>query len=55
MKCLIVDDLEENLLALGALLQGPSIELLRAQSGRQALELLLEHDVALALVDVQMP
>jgi two-component system sensor histidine kinase/response regulator len=55
MKCLIVDDLEENLLALGALLQGPNIELLRAQSGRQALELLLEHDVALALVDVQMP
>ena len=55
MKCLIVDDLEENLLALGALLKGPNVELLRAQSGRQALELLLEHDVALALVDVQMP
>src|SRR5215207_7194389 len=55
MKCLIVDDLEENLLALGALLQGPNVELLRAQSGRQALELLLEYDVALALVDVQMP
>src|SRR5215216_2956434 len=55
MKCLIVDDLEENLLALGALLQGPNVELLRAQSGRQALELLLEHDVAVALVDVQMP
>jgi len=29
--------------------------LLRARSGREALELLLVHDVALALLDVQMP
>jgi two-component system, sensor histidine kinase and response regulator len=55
MKCLIVDDLEENLLALGALLQGPQVQVLQARSGRAALELLLEHDVAVALVDVQMP
>jgi signal transduction histidine kinase len=52
---LIVDDLEENLLALGALLKRPDLEVLKARSGSEALELLLEHDVALALVDVQMP
>jgi two-component system sensor histidine kinase/response regulator len=82
VKCLLVDDLEENLLALSALLQrqgashatpgqcrgdcpGPAlsgqmpaqeaVEILTARSGREALELLLVHDVALALLDVQMP
>ena len=55
MKCLLVDDLEENLLALSALLRAPGVEILKAKSGREALELLLEHDVAVALVDVQMP
>ena len=55
-KCLIVDDVEENLVALQALLQRDGLEILQAQSGPQALELLLHHsDVALALLDVQMP
>jgi len=52
---LLVDDLEENLLSLEALLQRDDHLLLKARSGDQALELLLQHDVALALVDVQMP
>ncbi|WP_160011189.1 sensor histidine kinase [Rhizobium sp. 18055] len=52
---LLVDDLEENLLSLEALLRRDDILLLKARSGDQALELLLQHDVALALVDVQMP
>ena len=55
IKCLLVDDLEENLLALAALLQRDDVELLTARSGREALELLLLHDVALAFLDVQMP
>ena len=55
MKCLLVDDLEENLLALAALLQRQDVEILAARSGSEALELLLAHDVALALLDVQMP
>jgi two-component system sensor histidine kinase/response regulator len=55
VKCLIVDDLEENLLALSALLEGDDVELLSARSGAEALELLLIHDVALAFLDVQMP
>ena len=55
VKCLLVDDLEENLLALSALLRRDDVELLMARSGAEALDLLLQHDVALALVDVQMP
>ena len=54
-KLLIVDDLPENLLALDALLQGEDREVHRAQSAEQALSLLLEHDFALAILDVQMP
>jgi two-component system, sensor histidine kinase and response regulator len=55
IKCLLVDDLEENLLALCALLHRDDVELLTARSGPEALELLLVHDVALAFLDVQMP
>jgi len=55
VKCLLVDDLEDNLLALSTLLQSDEVEVLTARSGLEALELLLVHDVALALVDVQMP
>ncbi len=56
VKCLLVDDVPENLIALEALLQREGIEILKAQSGPEALELLLTHtDVALALLDVQMP
>lgn len=56
VKCLIVDDKPENLIALEALLQQSDVVLLKAQSGAQALELLLQHDdIALALLDVQMP
>lgn len=52
---LLVDDLEENLQALEALLQRDGLRCLKARSGEEALELLLTHEVALALLDVQMP
>lgn len=54
-KILLVDDVEENLVALSALLRRPDVETMIARSGEEALELLLKHDFALALVDVQMP
>lgn len=50
-----MDDLKGNLLALESLLRPEGAVIFRAQSGEEALELLLEHDFALALVDVQMP
>ena len=55
VKFLMVDDLEENLIALEALLRRDGLELIKARSGAEALELLLKHDIALALLDVQMP
>lgn len=55
VKCLLVDDLAENLHALSALLADDDVELLQARSGTEALEILLVHEVALALIDVQMP
>ena len=52
---LVVDDIEKNLIATEALLSRPGLKVLRASSGMQALELLLVHEVALALIDVNMP
>jgi two-component system, sensor histidine kinase and response regulator len=55
VKVLAVDDVEENVTALAALLDQPGIELVTARSGNEALEALLKHDFALALLDVNMP
>jgi signal transduction histidine kinase len=52
---LIVDDLPENLQALDALIRDDKRVVYRAQSGDEALALLLEHEFALAILDVQMP
>ena len=54
-KILLVDDRPENLLALEALLEGQELTLIRALSGNEALGLMLDHDFALVLMDVQMP
>lgn len=55
INILLVDDLEENLIALEALLANEGVTCLKARSGDEALELLLVNDFALALLDVQMP
>ena len=52
---LIVDDLPENLLALNALIRKPDRHIFQASCGEGALDLLLAHDFALAILDVQMP
>jgi signal transduction histidine kinase len=52
---LIVDDLPENLIALEAVLRRDGLEFIKASSGTEALEILLKTEVALALLDVQMP
>jgi len=54
-KLLIVDDLPENLQALHALIRGDGRQVYEAGSGEAALALMLEHDFALAIIDVQMP
>ncbi|ADH86025.1 diguanylate cyclase domain-containing protein [Desulfurivibrio alkaliphilus] len=54
-KILIVDDQPANLLVMEGLLEGMEAQLVTATSGEQALSLLLEHDFALLLLDVQMP
>ncbi len=54
-KVLIVDDLPDNLLALNALIRQDDREIFQASTGEAALDLLLTHEFALALLDVQMP
>jgi PAS domain S-box-containing protein len=55
VEILIVDDRAENLLALEAILERLGQRLVRAHSGDEALRLLLTHDFAVILLDVQMP
>ena len=55
VSILLVDDREENLVALEAVLRGPSYKLIKTQSGDDALRYLLENIPALILMDVQMP
>jgi signal transduction histidine kinase len=52
---LIVDDLPENLLALDALIRQEGRAIHQALCGEAALALLLQHEFALAVLDVQMP
>jgi signal transduction histidine kinase len=52
---LLVDDRPENLLALESILEDPALHLVKAASGNEALGLMLEHDFAMVLLDVQMP
>ena len=52
---LIVDDREENLLALERILAHTDVMIVKAQNGNDALKACINHDFALALLDVNMP
>ncbi|MEG4021971.1 response regulator [Microcoleus sp. S13C4] len=55
VNVLLVDDRPENLVALEAILNSPSYNLVQASSGAEALRCLLNEDFAVILLDVQMP
>ena len=56
IKILLVDDLPENLFALQVILSDENYVCVKANSGNEALKILLhEQDFALLLMDVQMP
>lgn len=52
---LLVDDVPEKLIALEAALSTVPVNVFRANSGREALKLLLKHEFAVILLDVNMP
>lgn len=54
-KILLVDDQPENLFSAEAVLERLGQEVVKAQSGREALRRLLEDDFAVILLDVMMP
>jgi diguanylate cyclase (GGDEF)-like protein/PAS domain S-box-containing protein len=55
VKVLLVDDKEQNLVALSAVLDLPGVTVVCAQSGKQALRYLLNETFAMILLDVNMP
>jgi PleD family two-component response regulator len=55
LNVLLVDDKEANLIALAALINRDDINILSTTNPNEALKIAWEHDVAIALVDVQMP
>ena len=56
IKILVVDDREDNLFSIEAILEKDNYDIVKANSGRAALKILLrQHDFSLILMDVQMP
>lgn len=55
LNILLVDDQPQKLLAYEAMLTNLGENLLRAQNGNQAFELLLHEEIAVILLDVNMP
>ncbi|APR88114.1 two-component regulator [Minicystis rosea] len=52
---LLVDDREEDLLALAVIVEAPGLRLVKASSGPEALRAVLREDFAVILLDVSMP
>jgi diguanylate cyclase (GGDEF)-like protein len=55
VNVLIVDDVEDILVTTQMLLERPGLDVLTAPSAAQAFDLMRAHEVALALLDVEMP
>ena len=56
IKILVVDDRDDNLFSIEAILEKDNYNIIKANSGRAALKILLQqHDFSLILMDVQMP
>lgn len=55
MNILLVDDSPDKLLAIESVLEDLGQNLIRARSGEEALRLLLKHEFAVILLDVNMP
>src|SRR4051812_33012635 len=56
IKILVVDDREDNLISIESILEKDNYTVVKANSGRAALKVLLhEYDFSLILMDVQMP
>ena len=56
IKILVVDDRDDNLFSIEAILEKDNYDIIKANSGRAALKILLQqHDFSLILMDVQMP
>ena len=56
VKILLVDDREDNLFSIEAILEKDNYTIVKANSGREALKVLLrQQDFSLILMDVQMP
>jgi two-component system sensor histidine kinase/response regulator len=55
VKILLVDDQQDNLLSAEAVLESLGQDIVKAESGREALRQLLDQDFAVILLDVMMP
>lgn len=55
VNILIVDDRPENLISLASFLEHDDRNIIKAHSGNEALKIALEKEIALILLDVQMP
>ena len=55
VNILIVDDREENIVALKALLEREDIAIFSTTSPEEGLRLAWDNSIAIALIDVQMP
>ena len=55
MKLMLVDDEERYLLTTAKLIKKKGIDVVTAQSGSQAMDLLKSHDIHVVILDIKMP